>query len=455
MREDHFAFSPSYTPLNHGSFGAYPRIIQGRQHEFQKLAHERPDTFIVFDLPKLIDESRAAVAPLLGVPVDEVVFVPNATTGINTVLRNLKFERGDVIVHFSTIYSACEKTIASIGETSPVTGVNIPLEYPIEDDEIVRRLSEMVGTLRAEGKNVRVALFDTVLTFPGARMPWEELVKACRELGVLSLIDGAHGIGHIDLTHLGAVAPDFFVSNCHKYVCFKNFPISFSSFLELSEPKGVIRIDLHGSRWLYTPRGCAVFHAPVRNQHLMRTSMPTSHGYQYLSESPDLGDKPPFVHLFEFVATIDYTPYLCIPAALEFRRTVCGGEGKIREYCYQLAQTGGNRVAEILQTEVMDNQSNTIRKCCFANVRLPIAFKIGRDLSSQKGFDVEEAPKIQRWLNTTAVKEFDTYLQIAFVSGHMWVRLSGQVYLELENFEWIAHRLMELCDRIIKGEKFC
>src|SRR6266487_1550287 len=100
MREDHFTFSPSYTPLNHGSFGAYPRAIQDWQNEFQKLAHERPDTFIVFDLPRLIDESRAAVAPLLGVPVDEVVYVPNATTGVNTVLRNLKWEEGDVIVHF-------------------------------------------------------------------------------------------------------------------------------------------------------------------------------------------------------------------------------------------------------------------------------------------------------------------------------------------------------------------
>lgn len=49
-------------------------------------------------------------------------------------------------------------------------------------------------------------------------MPWEELVRICKELGVLSLIDGAHGIGHIDLTHLGAISPDFFVSNCHKYV---------------------------------------------------------------------------------------------------------------------------------------------------------------------------------------------------------------------------------------------
>jgi selenocysteine lyase/cysteine desulfurase len=216
MRESHFQFTPSYTPLNHGSFGAYPSLVQSEQDKFTKLAAERPDTFIVFDLPVLIDKSREAVAPLLGVPVDEVVFVPNATTGVNTVLRNLKFAEGDVVVHFSTIYGACEKSLASISEIMPLKCECILLEYPIEDDEIVRRFKMTVEKVRGEGKNIRLAMFDTVLTFPGARMPWEMLVEACQELDILSLIDGAHGIGHVDLTHLGKVGPDFFVSNCHK-----------------------------------------------------------------------------------------------------------------------------------------------------------------------------------------------------------------------------------------------
>jgi len=216
MRDAHFQFSPSYTPLNHGSFGAYPRLVQEQQNKFTRLAAERPDTFIVNDLSKFIDESREAVAPLLGVPVDEVVFVPNATTGINTVLRNLKFEEGDVVVHFSTIYDACERTLVSISELMPLRCVSILLEYPVEDAEILKRFREMVGLMQGQGKKVRLAMFDTVLTFPGARMPWEDLVAACKELEVLSLIDGAHGIGHINLTHLGKVGPDFFVSNCHK-----------------------------------------------------------------------------------------------------------------------------------------------------------------------------------------------------------------------------------------------
>jgi selenocysteine lyase/cysteine desulfurase len=216
MRETHFSFSPSFTPLNHGSYGATPRAVEEKHFSTQRSVAERPDVFVTYKLPGLLDESRKAVAPLLGVPADEVVFMPNATTGINTVLRNLKFEERDVIVFFSTIYDSCEKTIASIGEMSPVRPACIPLQYPIEDDEIVRKLREKVVEERQEGRNVKIAMFDTVLTFPGARMPWEDLVAACKELGIMSLIDGAHGIGHIDLTHLGKIGPDFFVSNCHK-----------------------------------------------------------------------------------------------------------------------------------------------------------------------------------------------------------------------------------------------
>jgi len=218
MRKTHFQFSPTFTPVNHGSYGAFPRLVQDRQNALQRQAAERPDVFIVRDLPPLIDASRAAIAPLLGVEADEVVFVPNATTGVNVVLRNLKWEEGDVVVYFSTIYSACEKTVSSIKEHVGIEGVKIELEFPVEDWEIVGKLRSCLKELKTVGMKVRMAIFDTVLTFPGARLPWEELVLTCRELGVLSLIDGAHGVGHIDLSHLGSVGPDFFVSNCHKYV---------------------------------------------------------------------------------------------------------------------------------------------------------------------------------------------------------------------------------------------
>jgi hypothetical protein len=155
------------------------------------------------------------------------------------------------------------------------------------------------------------------------------------------------------------------------------------------------------------------------------------------------------------VATIDYTPYLCIPAAIEFRTKVCGGEEGIRDYCYELAREGGDRVAEILGTQRLQSQGSEMTKCCFANIELPLSFSSKADEKDEKGrrkLNVKEAGTIARWLNMTAVKEHDTYLQIGFHANKLWVRLSGQIYLEMKDFEWVGPKLKELCERIQEGK---
>lgn len=91
-------------------------------------------------------------------------------------------------------------------------------------------------------------------------------------------------------------------------------------------------------------------------------------------------------------------------------------------------------------------------QCCFANVAFPFVFKKMGEGANGGEFDVSEASNIGRWIHSTAVKEYDTYLQIAFHAGKLWVRLSGQIYLELKNFEWVGYRLKELCARVEQGE---
>lgn len=143
------------------------------------------------------------------------MIVQNATTGVGTVLRALQFERGDKIVFFDFIYGACRSAVQYAEETTHVVGVEIPVVFPLGDDEIVGRLRDAIRREQSEGACVRVAIFDTIVSMPGLRLPFERMVAVCRELGVLSLVDGAHGIGHIQLD-LGALDADFFVSNCHK-----------------------------------------------------------------------------------------------------------------------------------------------------------------------------------------------------------------------------------------------
>ena len=165
----------------------------------------------------MLDDSREALANLLNVAVETIVLVGNATIGVNTVLRNLVYQTGDVIVYFDAIYPACEKTIQYLVETTAVEAVKVEgWSFPIEDDDLVARFCDVVNDVqKSEKSKVRVAVYDTICSMPGVRMPYEKLTKACRELGVLSLIDAAHGVGHVKLD-LAELDSDFLVSNCHK-----------------------------------------------------------------------------------------------------------------------------------------------------------------------------------------------------------------------------------------------
>lgn len=131
---------------------------------------------------------------------------------VNAVLRNLQFEEGDLIVYLDPIYGACEKTINFITETTPAESVKIEFTYPLSDNSLIDKFE---AVLRKYTGRVRVALFETIASLPGVRLPFEWLNDVARRHGVLTLIDGAHGVGHFPL-NLAKMRPDFFVSNCHK-----------------------------------------------------------------------------------------------------------------------------------------------------------------------------------------------------------------------------------------------
>ena len=198
-----------------GSFGTYPLPVRTALRAFQDASEARPDDFIRYKYPAYLNESRSAIASLIKAPPKTVVFVPNATTGVNTILRSLQFSEGDHILYFSTIYKGCHTTIEYITETTPAKGTKVEYTYPVEDDWLVDAFKRKIQDVKDAGGNVKIAIFDTVVSMPGVRVPFERLAEACKELGVLSCVDGAHAVGHLEVD-VERLDPDFFVSNCHK-----------------------------------------------------------------------------------------------------------------------------------------------------------------------------------------------------------------------------------------------
>lgn len=254
-------------------------------------------------------------------------------------------------------------------------------------------------------------------------MPFEGLTKICKEEGVLSLIDGAHGIGHVHID-MATLDPDFFVSNVHK--------------------------------WLYVPRGCAVFYVPVRNQHMVRSSLPTSHGFKARGLVKVQEPIPPtatsdFLNNFEYTGTIDCTNYLVVKDAIKWREQVCGGEKAIIDYNSNLAREGGKAVAKILGTKILDNSSETLTNCCLVNILLPLKISETK-IEGVNTIKDKDAIAAATWMQHTLITVQKIGITIFFFQGQFWTRLSGQIYLDLQDFEETGHAVKKMCDRVGNGE---
>ncbi|KAJ6008410.1 hypothetical protein N7540_012386 [Penicillium herquei] len=432
----HWRFDPSYTNLNHGSFGAFPTIVREKQHAIHDLVDNRPDPYIRVAQAKLFDQAREEVAAIIHAPKDECVFVKNATSGVFTVLFNLNFQKDEAIIYFETVYGAVEYGFVSLQEHSPLQARKVPFEFPTTADELERRFRDVLSKARADGLKVRAAVFDAVVSNPGVRFPFERFVKICREESILSVIDGAHGIGMIPL-NMEELQPDFLVSNCHK--------------------------------WLYTPRGAAVLYVPKRNQHFIRTTLPTSWGFIPGPKTPaDLSsairsisiqdESAKFQQLFEQTATDDDSSYVCVPTALKFRKEVCGGEEAIMSYCQTLANEAADLIAAALGTDVLQEpdlkpgEKSNMRQCCMTTIRLPIGVA-GADLVGAWGtLSSEEMDLAAVHIQQLLVAKYETFLPIFRHGPWLWTRVSGQVYLEKSDFEWVAGVLRELCEKVAQKD---
>lgn len=205
---------------------------------------------------------------------------------------------------------------------------------------------------------------------------------------------------------------------------------------------------------------------------MFRSTVPTSFGFipkggqhtlpLWSQMVGSVSAAPSFETLFAYTATSDNMPHMCIPTALRFRRDVCGGEAAIYEYLSRLAQEGGDRVASILGTEVLEEPAlavgtgSQMRDCGIATIRLPLAIVDGASAVSSRvlyaPLTEEEVGPAVRYLTRSLADIYKTWLPIIDYRGWIWVRLCAQIYLEVSDFEFAANALKVLCERIVKRE---
>src|SRR5258705_779101 len=166
-----WALDPSIVFLNHGSFGSCPKPVVEYQQAMRLRMEWQPIQFFVRDLEDLLDEARNALAQFLGANPENLAFVPNATAGLNAVLRSLPFERGDEIIVSNHEYNACRNSLDVVAQKTGITVALAEIPFPLRDSGMV-----IDAILQRVTPRTRLLLIDHVTSQTGLIFPLGEIV---------------------------------------------------------------------------------------------------------------------------------------------------------------------------------------------------------------------------------------------------------------------------------------
>ena len=211
MRE-HFLLDPSVIFLNHGSFGACPREVLARHQQWQLEMERNPVEFLGRRSAALLGEARATLGAYLGARGEDLVFVPNATTGVNIVARSIALQPGDEVLATDHEYGACDATWQQVCAATGASYRRVTIPLPYDPATFADRV------MAEAGPRTRLIFASHITSTTALVFPVAALCASARAAGITTLIDGAHAPGQIALD-LGEVGADFYTGNCHKWMC--------------------------------------------------------------------------------------------------------------------------------------------------------------------------------------------------------------------------------------------
>jgi isopenicillin-N epimerase len=209
----HFLPDPRLVFLNHGSFGSCPRAVLDVAQDFRERFERDPIGFVVKELEPGLDAARRAAGEFLGADPEDLVFVKNATAGVNTALASAGLQAGDEVLVTNHGYNACNNAAEAWAARAGGRVVTAVIPFPISGPDAV-----IGAVLDALTPKTRLAVIDHATSPTGLVFPVAELVKELKARGVLTLIDGAHGPGMVPLD-LRALGADYYTGNFHKWCC--------------------------------------------------------------------------------------------------------------------------------------------------------------------------------------------------------------------------------------------
>ncbi len=286
--------------VNHGSFGATPRVVLAAQQDWRRELEAQPSRFMHETLPAGLAAAAARLGAFLGADGKDIGFLENATSGCNTVLRSLRLAPDDEVLVLSHGYGAVRNTARFVTERAGARMTEAAIPFPRPDTEAI-----VASVAAALTTRTCIAVIDHITSGSALVLPLRAIIAVCHAAEVPVLIDGAHGPGQVTLD-LGSLGADWYVGNCHKWLC---------------APKG--------SAFLWA--------APKRQAELHPLTI--SHGFSQ-----------GFRAEFDWTGTRDASACLAVPTAIDFHHRL--GDAGLRIRNVTLAAEGTRLLADRLGTEV-------------------------------------------------------------------------------------------------------
>lgn len=300
-----FLLDPTIHFLNHGSFGACPLPVFEAYQAWQRRLESQPVLLLGREMSELDRQARQVLGQYLNIAADNLVFVPNATHAVNIIARSLALGPGDEILTTDHEYGACDYTWEFNCKKTGATYIHQPIRLPVNTiEEIIEQFWQGV-TPRTK------VIYLSHITSPTAlRLPVEAICTRARQLGILTLVDGAHAPGQIPLD-LETIGADWYVGNCHK--------------------------------WMLAPKGSGFLYARPEVQHLVEPLI-VSWGYH---ATPQTTSGSQFLDTLGWTGTKDPAATLSVPAAIQFIQD--HDWNQVRLDCHGLLRTTIQRICDLAQ----------------------------------------------------------------------------------------------------------
>jgi isopenicillin-N epimerase len=370
---------PNITFLNHGSFGACPKPIFQEYQRFQLELESEPVNFIQNKQTPYLKIARDSLANFVGCQAQDLVFTPNPTFAINVIMRSLKLNQGDEILATNHEYGAMDRTWNFYCKKAGAKYVRQNITLPITSKEQI--IEEF---WKGYTPNTKVVFLNQMSSATALLFPVKEIIEKAKTLGLITIVDGAHIPGHIDL-EITSLDPDYYTGTLHK--------------------------------WMLAPKGSSFLYVSPQWQNQLEPLI-VSWGYESVAPG-----ESQFLDYHEIQGTRDVSVFLCTPKVIEF-----------------LEQNNWKAVAEGCKTIVRENYQ---RFCDLVGSEplCPITAEFLGQMASVP-IKTNKPAELKEWL----YKNYKIQIPVMPLNGNYYLRYSINAYNAQADLDILYKALEEIIE---------